>query len=195
MYFCIIIDCGAMNIKITYRRTNRLSMRVVSNGDLHVTVPYLTSKKKVMRFVQDNEAWIEETRRKVMEAGMKRYNFYAQLPLKTKEQVREAVSRLDALITPMLQKYTALMNVHPSQITYKPTISRWGSCNKKTGVIQFSTYLLLLPDWCVEHVVVHELAHLIEANHGPKFHSLMDCYFPRWKEARKATRLAVRNSS
>ena len=52
-----------------------MSMRVVSNGDLHVTAPYLTSKKKVMRFVQDNEAWIEETRRKVMEAQTKRYNF------------------------------------------------------------------------------------------------------------------------
>ena len=169
-----------------------MSMRVVSNGDLHVTAPYLTSKKKVMRFVQDNEAWIEETRRKVVDAGMKRQNFYAQLPLETKEQVQAAVSRLDALITPMLQKYTALMNVQPSKIIYKPTISRWGSCHKKTGAIQFSLYLLLLPEWCVEHVVVHELAHLIEANHGPKFHELMDRYFPRWKEARKATRMCVK---
>ena len=169
-----------------------MSMRVVSNGDLHVTAPYLTSKKKVMRFVQDNEAWIEETRRKVMDAGMKRQNFYAQLSLETKEQVREAVSRLDAIIIPMLQKHTEQMQVHPSKIIYKPTISRWGSCNRKTGIICFSTYLLLLPEFCVEHVVVHELAHLIEANHGPKFHALMDRYFPRWKEARKATRLAMK---
>ena len=169
-----------------------MSMRVVSNGDLHVTAPYLTSKKTVMRFVHDNEAWIEEAKRKVMEVQARRHNFYAQLPLETKEQVREAVSRLDALITPILQKYTALMNVQPSKIIYKPTISRWGSCHKKTGAIQFSLYLLLLPEWCVEHVVVHELAHLIEANHGPKFHELMNRYFPRWKEARKATRLAMK---
>lgn len=168
-----------------------MSMRVVSNGDLHVTAPYLTSKKMVMRFVQENEAWIAQAMRKVADVNEKRYNFYAQLPLETKEQVREAVERLDALITPMLQKYTAQMQVHPSKITYKPTISRWGSCNRKTGVICFSTYLLLLPEWCVEHVVVHELAHLIEANHGPKFHALMDRYFPRWKEARKATRMVV----
>ena len=182
-----------MNIVITYRRTRRMSMRVVSNGDLHVTAPYLTSKKTVMQFVRDNEVWIEETRKKVLDAGVRRYNFYAQLPLETKEQVREAVARLDAIITPMLQKYITQMHVYPSKIIYKPTISRWGACNQKTGAICFSTYLLLLPEWCVEHVVVHELAHLIEANHGPKFHALMDCYFPRWKEARKATRMAVRN--
>ena len=167
-------------------------MRVVSNGDLHVTAPYLTSKKTVMRFVQENEAWIAQAMRKMADAREKRYNFYAQLPLETKEQAQEAVSRLGALITPMLHKYTSLMNVRPTKITYKPTISRWGACNRKTGVIYFSTYLLLLPEWCVEHVVVHELAHLIEANHGPKFHALMDRYFPRWKEARKATRAAVR---
>ena len=183
-----------MNITITYKRTRRLSMRVVSNGDLHVSAPYLTPKKTIMQFVQDNEAWIAQAMRKVADANVKRYNFYAQLPLETKEQVQEAVSRLDALISPMLQKYTALMKVQPTKVTYKPTISRWGSCNKKTGVIQFSTYLLLLPDWCVEHVVVHELAHLVEANHGPKFHALMDRYFPRWKEARKATRMTVRKS-
>ena len=169
-----------------------MSMRVVSNGDLHVTAPYLTSKKTVMQFIRDNEAWIEEAKRKVIKTNEQRYNFYSQLPLETKEQVQDAVHRLDELVKPILQKYTALMNVCPSKITYKPTISRWGACNRKTGVICFSTYLLLLSEWCVEHVVVHELAHLIEANHGPKFHALMDRYFPHWKEARKATRLAVR---
>ena len=60
-----------MNIKITYKRTRRLSMRVVSNGDLHVTAPYLTSKKTVMRFVQDNEAWIAQAMRKVKDVNEK----------------------------------------------------------------------------------------------------------------------------
>ena len=167
-------------------------MRVVSNGDLHVTAPYLTSKRTVMQFVHDNEEWIEKTRRRVMTANAQRREFYSQLSLETKEQVREATHRLEEIIRPMLQKYTTLMGVQPSKITYKSTISRWGSCQKKTGDIQFSLYLLLLPEWCVEHVVVHELAHLVEANHSPRFHALMDQYFPRWKEARKATRLAMK---
>ena len=192
MYFCIIIDCGEMNIKITYRRTRRLSMRVVCNGDLHISAPRFTPKRVIDQFIRDNEAWIQGAMQRQLEANRKRLSFYDQLPLETKEQARAATERLDAIIKPMLLKYTELMGVHPQEITYKPTISRWGACNKKTGVICFSTYLLLLPEWCVEHVVVHELAHLIEANHGPKFHALMDHYFSRWKEARKATRAAVR---
>ena len=48
-------------------------------------------------------------------------------------------------------------------------------------------YVLLLPKWCVEHVVVHELCHLLEPSHNARFHALMDKYFPRWREARKET--------
>ena len=183
-----------MDIKITYRRTRRLSMRVVSNGDLHISAPRFTPKRAIDQFIRDNEAWIQGAMQRQLEANRKRLSFYEQLPLETKEQARAAAERLDAMIKPMLLKYTELMGVHPQKITYKPTISRWGACNKKTGVISFSTYLLLLPEWCVEHVVVHELAHLVEPNHGPKFHALMDRYYPRWKEARKATRALIHNS-
>ena len=40
----------------------------------------------------------------------------------------------------------------------------------------------------LEHVVVHELCHLLEPSHNARFHALMDKFFPRWKEARKETR-------
>ena len=54
--------------------------------------------------------------------------------------------------------------------------------------LAFSVYLLLLSDWCIEHVVVHELAHLLEANHSKRFYAIMGRFFPRWKEARKETK-------
>ena len=63
--------------------------------------------------------------------------------------------------------------------------SRWGVCNVKNKSICFSAYLLLLPEWCVEHVVVHELCHLLEPSHNARFRALMDKFFPRWKEARQ----------
>ena len=80
------------------------------------------------------------------------------------------------------------MGVKPSFVCYKAMISRWDVCNVKDKSICFSAYLLLLPEWCVEHVVVHELCHLLEPSHNACFHTLMDKFFPRWKEARKATR-------
>ena len=119
-----------MAIKVTYRRTSRLSMRIVKNGDVHVSAP---------------------------------------------------------MVEPMMEKHAKEMGVKPSIVYYKPTISRWGQCNVKDRSICISAYVLLLPKWCVEHVVVHELCHLLEPSHNARFHALMDKYFPRWREARKET--------
>ena len=93
-----------------------------------------------------------------------------------------------ALVEPMIERYTRNMGVSPSNVCYKPMISRWGVCNVKERSIYYSTYLLLLPDWCVEHVVVHELCHLLEPSHNARFHALMDKFYPKWREARKETR-------
>lgn len=76
MYFCIIIDCGEMNIKITYRRTRRLSMRVVCNGDLHISAPRFTPKRVIDQFIRDNEAWIQGAMQRQLEANRKRLSFY-----------------------------------------------------------------------------------------------------------------------
>ncbi|MBR0182050.1 MAG: M48 family metallopeptidase [Bacteroidaceae bacterium] len=97
------------------------------------------------------------------------------------------MKRLKALVEPMVERHAKVMGVRPSLVYYKPTISRWGLCNVRDRSICISAYVLLLPEWCVEHIVVHELCHLLEPSHNARFHALMDKYFPRWGEARRET--------
>ena len=59
---------------------------------------------------------------------------------------------------------------------------RWGSCTPQDGTIRISSRLQGFPGWVVDAVVVHELAHLVEANHSPAFHALAD-RFPRQERA------------
>ena len=141
-----------------------------------------------MKFIGDNREWISQARNHTLERQKQALQFYGQLPLSTREECDEASERLMSIIKPLCTHYAKLMNVHPAGYVIKAMTSRWGRCNVRTGEIAFSVYLLLLPQWCIEHVVVHELAHLIEPNHGPRFHALMDRFFPRWREARKETR-------
>ena len=147
-----------MAIIITYRRTSRLSMRIAKNFDVHVSAPIGLPREQVDRFIDANREWIAKARQNTYERQKQRADFYNQLPLRTQAQCEE------------------------------PTISRWGQCDVKERAICFSAYLLLLPEWCVEHVVVHELCHLLEPSHNARFHALMDRYFPRWREARAETR-------
>jgi predicted metal-dependent hydrolase len=51
--------------------------------------------------------------------------------------------------------------------------ARWGSCSVHTGDIRISDRLVGAPAWVVDYVLVHELAHLVEANHSPAFHALV----------------------
>ncbi len=46
---------------------------------------------------------------------------------------------------------------------------RWGSCTPSEGSIRISTRLLEVPGWVLDYVLVHELVHLLEADHGPRF--------------------------
>jgi len=61
--------------------------------------------------------------------------------------------------------------------------SRWGSCTPADRTIRLSTRLQGMPSWVVDYVLVHELAHLLEAGHGPGFWALVDRY-PRTERAR-----------
>ncbi len=177
-----------MAIQVTYRRTSRLSMRIVKNGDVHVSAPIGMSKREVEAFISQHQDWIVEARKKTAERQKQRTGFFDRLPLTTRAQKIEAKERMMALVEPMIERHAKEMGVRPTSVSYKPMISRWGVCRVKERSICYSTYLLLLPDWCVEHVVVHELCHLLEPSHNARFHALMDKYYPRWREARKETR-------
>ena len=53
---------------------------------------------------------------------------------------------------------------------------RWGSCTFTDGAIRISKRAAALPDWVVDYLLMHELAHLVHSDHGPGFHELENRY-------------------
>lgn len=53
---------------------------------------------------------------------------------------------------------------------------RWGSCTPSAGVVRISDRMAGFPPWVIDHVIVHELAHLVERSHNPRFHALAARY-------------------
>ena len=94
-------------------------MRIVKNGDVHVSAPIGMSKRLVQAFIDEHREWIEKARKKTLERGTKRADFFAQLPLDTKAQKAEARQRLEALLTPMIEIHKKVMGVSPQAVTYK----------------------------------------------------------------------------
>ena len=61
--------------------------------------------------------------------------------------------------------------------------TRWGSCTPAEGAVRVSSRVARFPRWVVDYVVVHELAHLVEGGHGPRFWALVNRY-PKAERAR-----------
>ena len=62
--------------------------------------------------------------------------------------------------------------------------TKWGSCNRETGHIWFNVELAKKHPDCLEYIVVHEMTHYLERNHGGRFTSLMDRFLPDWRSRR-----------
>ena len=67
----------------------------------------------------------------------------------------------------------------------RPTRSRWGSCSHD-GRIRLNLQLVEASLALIDYVLLHELCHLLELNHGPRFYALLDAALPDWRERRRA---------
>ncbi len=75
------------------------------------------------------------------------------------------------------------LGVKASRIAVRDQTSRWGSCST-TGVLSFSWRLVLAPNHVLDYVAAHEVAHLAEMNHGPRFWALVRQTSPNFAQAK-----------
>jgi hypothetical protein len=70
-----------------------------------------------------------------------------------------------------------LGGVQPSSVRWVTNqTTRWGSCSFHSKEIRISHRLRDVPEWVLDSVLVHEMAHLVHPDHSPAFHALADCY-------------------
>ncbi len=80
-----------------------------------------------------------------------------------------------------IKKYEPIMNVKANELRIKKMNTRWGTCNLEAKRIWINEELVKYPISCLEHIVVHELTHLLEINHTPRFYELLEHYYPNYK--------------
>lgn len=93
---------------------------------------------------------------------------------------REARRELEGLVA----RHTGTVGRRAKAIRYRDTTSRWGSCTSE-GTLSFSWRIMMAPPPVIDYLVAHEVAHLKEMNHGPRFWALCEELCPRTDEAKK----------
>lgn len=94
-------------------------------------------------------------------------------------------SELKKIIPPLIQEWEAIMDVKVHSFQFKRMKTRWGTCNVIDHRIWFNVELAKKSFPCIEYIVVHEMSHLLERGHGPKFKACMDKFLPDWRNLRK----------
>jgi predicted metal-dependent hydrolase len=80
-------------------------------------------------------------------------------------------------------RFAAELGVALKRIVVRDQSSRWGSCST-TGVLSFSWRLILAPSDILEYLAAHEVAHLVEMNHSPRFWRVVQRFCPDHKRAK-----------
>jgi predicted metal-dependent hydrolase len=105
----------------------------------------------------------------------------------TAEDVRKAIldewyrQLLRDEAVPVIAKWEPRLGVKVQRVFVQHMKTKWGSCNHRAGSIRLNTELAKKPRECLEYLVVHEMVHLIEPTHNPRFIDLMDQFMPRWQ--------------
>ncbi len=76
------------------------------------------------------------------------------------------------------------LGLKPGRVTVRDQTSRWGSCSS-TGALSFSWRLIMAPPHVLDYVAAHEVAHLAEMNHGPRFWALVRRTMPQSEDAKR----------
>ena len=106
-----------------------------------------------------------------------------------REQIRVAVPSLIA-------KWEPVMGVKVGRVFVQRMKTRWGSCNPESRSIRLNTDLAKKPPECLEYIMVHEMAHLLEPTHNPRFRSLMNLFMPQSQHLKdELNRLPVRHEN
>lgn len=164
-------DDGALSQAVTdalasveVRRSRRRTRTVTAfreHGRVVVAIPARFSR------AQETE-WVERMVRRVVTSEHRRRPSDGEL---ARRAARLSARYLDGAARPTSVRWSSVQE------------RRWGSCTPAEGTIRISTRLRGMPAWVVDYVLVHELVHLLEPGHGPRFWALVDRY-PRTERAR-----------
>jgi predicted metal-dependent hydrolase len=102
--------------------------------------------------------------------------------------------QLRTVAAPLVARLQQRLGVRVTRLFVQRMRTRWGSCNAVARTVRLNTELAKKPAECLEYVLIHEMAHILESTHNARFVALMDQFMPDWPHRRELlNRLPVRH--
>ncbi len=164
-----------MNQPFSYRvvRSSRktAAIQITPRGELLVRCPRRMREEDIRAFVESKAGWICQNLEKLEARSL--------LPRLTREELAELTRQTREDLTARAERFAPIVGVSYGRITIRSQRSRWGSCSAR-GNLSFNCLLMLCPEEVRDYVVVHELCHRKQMNHGPLFWAEVERVLPAY---------------
>ena len=179
---------GVVPVCVTRKRVRNLNLRVRGDGSVVASVPWRTSRARAQEFLDAHAGWIAErvSRKAERQAESREAAPSPAYALwgcehRTADGHTPTAAELDELwrrevervLPGVIARMEPLVGAHASSWQLRAMSSRWGSCTPARGSIRINVRLAAYPPECLDYVVAHELAHLIEPSHNARFHAIV----------------------
>lgn len=200
--FKVELNGKTYDVDLIFKRQRNAYYRF-KNEKFIITAPLFTSKKKLIDGLKKFAPRLVKTS---CFQNSKNYSFeedfiyllgekysLSQFCLTDDAEIDKFIKqKATEIIIPLVRKYEAIMDVKkPYKITARKVVSRFGSNSLQTHHLSFCQDLAHYSEEIITSVVVHELAHEFERNHGSNFYKIVYKYCPNYKEIQKKLKRGV----
>lgn len=159
-------------------RARHLRLALLIDGGLVLTRPRYVSEANALKFLSQQEPWLETAYRKIKNRAALNFPGGAAAEyMSLKEKARR-------VITERLNSLNAVYHFSYKSISIRKQKTRWGSCSRQ-GALSFNYRLIFFSPQVMDYVITHELCHLQEFNHSANFWRLVARAIPDYKARRQ----------
>ncbi len=158
-----------------FKNQPRESKREFMTGESH----YFQGKRYLLHVVEsEGRAKVEIRNKKYLDLHISKGSSSAE-----RERILTVWYRneLKKQVPTLLEKWEKIMGVKANEWRVKYMKTKWGTCNSQAKRIWLNLELAKKPLHCLEYIIVHELAHLLERSHNERFVAYMDKFMPEWR--------------
>ncbi|MCX6795695.1 MAG: SprT family zinc-dependent metalloprotease [Candidatus Falkowbacteria bacterium] len=160
------------------RLAKSLRLEISRADGVTLVVPNRVPLFLAKNFLLAKESWVKA---KLAEQRSKKSDVF---PTITPKEEKEARNNARRLIGERVNFFATILGLPVKTVAIRDQKTRWGSCSKE-GNLNFNFRLIFINPELMDYVVVHELCHLKELNHSPKFWALVEKVLPDYRERRR----------
>lgn len=181
-------------------RRRTIAILIKEDGCVKVYAPKSVPEEKIRHFVSQKSAWILDGVQKIAGRAVcfpkqsyeadaeflflgKRYPLKGTVPSGKPEVVRQSLEtwyrdQAKEFLAGRVFQWARRMNLEVAEIHVRAQKRLWGCCYPSKKKIHLNWHIIMAPAAAIDYVIVHELCHLFEANHSPRFWKRVAEFYP-----------------